>query len=490
MASISPVSTVSRDGGNSGAPYDRSTLTAGVIHIGVGNFFRAHQAWYMHQLLSQGLAADWAIIGAGVRPADAAMREKLAAQDFETTLLQLDPAGTKTEVVRSLIDFLPVVDGNAPLIAAMAAPNVRVVSLTITEGGYYQDANGALDVNHPDIVHDAEIPDHPSTAFGAIIAALQERRDKGVPPFSALCCDNIQENGDVLRQTVVGLARLRDTELADWIDANVAFPNSMVDCIVPATGPRELEMARNAGIHSDVPVTHENFRQWVIEDRFSAGRPPWEHAGVTLTSDVKPYESMKLRILNAGHQLLSNAGELLSLETIADCMNDTEVSGFLRAVQRNDILNHVEPVPDTTPAEYLAVVERRFSNPLLIDTTRRVAFDGSSRHPGFLHPILRDALEAGCSIEGLALAEALWARMCAGVREDGSIIEPNDPHWQTLQAVAVKAVEDPNLWIAQHDIYGDLSESAALKEAFQAAAYSLSTNGVRATLKQYIAATQ
>ena len=466
--------------------YDRSGLRAGIVHIGVGNFFRAHQAWYLHRLLAMGLARDWAIVGAGVRPADALMREKLAAQDFETTLIQLDPTGFASETVGSLIDFAPVEEGNGPLIAAMSAPNIRIVSLTITEGGYYRDADGELAATHADIRRDAETPDRPRTAFGAMIAALKARRSRGLPPFTALCCDNIQSNGAVLRQTVLGLARLSDPDLADWIERTVAFPNSVVDCIVPATGPRELEIARRAGVTTAVPVTHENFRQWVIEDRFPAGRPPWEKVGAILAPDARPYENMKLRILNAGHQILANVGELLGVETIADCMGDPDIRGFFDRVQRAEILPHVDPAPGASREEYLATIERRFGNPTLIDTTRRVAFDGSSRHPGFVHPILHDALASDAGIDGLALTEALWARMCGGRREDGSAIEPNDPRWSRLQAAALRAAEDPAAWVDQSDLYGDLGGSGRFRAAFHRAMASLSRNGCRAAIKHYI----
>ena len=467
--------------------YDRSDLTAGMLHIGVGNFFRAHQAWYLHRLLTMGLAKDWAIIGAGVRPADAIMREKLAAQNFETTLIQLDPAGSNTEVVGSLIDFVTVEDGNGSLIDAMAAPTIRIVSMTITEGGYFRNASGALDTAHPDIQHDAENPEHPKTAFGAMIAALRQRRDEGLPAFTALSCDNIQGNGDILRQTIVGLAQLSDPVLAGWIDKSVAFPNSMVDCIVPATGPREIEIARKVGVTAQAPVTHENFRQWVIEDHFASGRPPWEEVGVILTPNVQPYESMKLRILNAGHQVLSNVGELLSVGTISECMRDPDIQAFFDRVQRTEILPTVDPVPHTTPEEYLAIIERRFSNTMLVDTTRRVAFDGSARHPGFVHPILRDALASDGAIEGLALTEALWARMCAGQREDGSNIEPNDPHWDRLAKAAQDALQDPKKWTEQQDLYGDLRRSGRFRKAFASAMTSLAQSGVRATLQRYAA---
>jgi len=469
--------------------YDRTALTPGIVHIGLGNFHRAHQAWYLHRLMQRGLDHDWAIVGASVRPHDAVQREKLLAQDCLSTLIELDPSGTSAEVVGSMIDYVPVEEGNAALIRRMTDPAIRIVALTVTEGGYYIDpATRAFDAAHPDMRHDAAHPDRPRTAFGAMVAALGARRDQGIGPFTGLSCDNIQGNGAVLRRTVVSLARASDPGLAGWIDARCTFPNSMVDCIVPATGPRELALAQGFGLDDAVPVTHENFRQWVIEDEFCAGRPAWERAGATLSDRVRDYEAMKIRMLNAGHQIIGHPGEILSVETISQCMAQPLIRALFRKVQRDEIMPHVEPVPDFTPEAYLDLIARRFSNPAIVDTPRRVAFDGSSRHPGFVLPILRDGLAAGAPVEGLALVEALWARMCEGTREDGSIIEPNDPFWETLRTAATAARDRPRVWLEQRPIYGGLVESSRFAEAFERWLEKLWSDGCEATLQAYTTA--
>lgn len=467
--------------------YDRSRLSPGIVHIGLGNFHRAHQAWYLHRLMDEGLAHDWAIMGAGVRPNDAAQRERLKKQDCLTTLIELDPSGTSAEVTGSMIDFIPVEEGNAPLIAQMADPRIRIVALTVTEGGYYRDSSGAFDAEHPDIQHDSANPRTPRTAFGAMVAALRQRRGSGAGPFTGLCCDNLQGNGAILHRTVVSLARLSDPDLAHWIDETCTFPNSMVDCIVPATGPKEIALARSFGIDDEAPVTHENFRQWVIEDNFCAGRPDWDRVGATFAEHVHDYETMKIRILNAGHQLLANAGELLSVETISGCMAHPAIRGFFGAVERDEIAPQISPVPDMTPEAYVALIERRFSNDAIVDTTRRVAFDGSSRHPGFLHPMIRERLDAGQSIEGLALAEALWARMCTGLRDDGSRIAPNDPHWDRLTTAAHDADTRPTDWLEQKQVYGDLSDNAVFARAFEAWLLRLNAEGTLRTLQAFAA---
>jgi mannitol 2-dehydrogenase len=466
--------------------YDRSALTPGIVHIGLGNFHRAHQAWYLHRLMQQGLAHDWAIVGAGVRAGDEAQRNRLAEQDYLTTLIELDPAGRSAEV-GSMIDFVPVEDGNESLIEQMCDPAIRIVALTVTEGGYYVDpVTKGFDAQHPDIRHDAANPDTPRTAFGAMVAALKRRRAAGAGPFTGQSCDNLHGNGAILRQTMVSLARLSDPKLADWIDATCTFPNSMVDCIVPATGPKELELVRTFGIEDAAPVTHENFRQWVIEDNFCAGRPDWDRAGATFSNNVHAFESMKIRILNGGHQMISNPGEILGVQFISGCMAHPLIGAFFHKIARDEISPQVDAVPGMTPEAYVEIITRRFSNPEIVDTVRRVAFDGSSRHPGFILPTLRDALKAGTPIEGLALSEALWARMCAGTREDGTIIEPNDPIWEKLTTAAKAAKDDPQAWLNQRDLYGDLDDDARFAETFARWLRMIWSDGTDAALGAYL----
>lgn len=468
--------------------YDRSTLTPGIIHIGLGNFHRAHQSWYLHRLMEMGLAKDWGIIGAGVRAFDEVQRQKMAAQDYLTTLIELDPSGKSAEVVGSMIDYIPVEEGNGPLIQRMASPDIRIVSLTVTEGGYFIDpSTKGFDARHPDIQFDAENPSTPRTVFGAIVAALKLRRDNGVDPFTGQSCDNLQGNGAILRQTVVSLARMSDPELAEWIDANCTFPNSMVDCIVPATGPKEIALAQEFGIEDAVPVSHENFRQWVIEDDFCQGRPDWDRVGAQFSDNVHGYEAQKIRILNAGHQVIVNAAEIKHIETISEIMADPKIRALFDKVEKEEIVPHVVPVPGMTPEQYVELIDQRFSNPAIVDTTKRVAFDGSSRHPGFVIPTIHEAVASGQPFDGLALVEAAWCRMCAGTREDGSLIEPNDPFWDYLSAVAQEARNDPKAWLEMRNIYGDLADHSGFRGAFDKWLKMIWAQGIDAAIDRYVA---
>jgi len=467
--------------------YDRSGLTAGIVHIGLGNFHRAHQAVYLDDLFALGEGHDWAIIGAGVRAPDALMREALKAQDCLSTVIELDPAGRSARRIGAMIDFLPVEPGNAALIAAMSQPAIRIVSLTVTEGGYFMDADGRLDTAAPEIVADAANPQAPATAFGAILAALRARRTAGVPPFTVMSCDNLPGNGHVTRDVVVGLARLSDTGFADWVDANVSFPNGMVDRITPATGERERAMAAAFGLDDPVPVTCEPFRQWVLEDDFPAGRPALEKVGVTFTAHVHAYETMKIRVLNGGHAIIAYPAGLMDIEFVHEAMEEPLVVGFLDKLERQEIVPIVPPVPDTDLDAYYRVIRERFANPEVADTVRRLCLDGSNRQPKFIVRSIRDNRAAGRLPKGLILASALWCRYCAGVTDSGAVIAPNDPNWDLLTARAQAAKADPAAWLAMTDVYGDLGQDAEFASAFAAALGALWEKGARAVLTDYLA---
>ena len=467
--------------------YDRSKLTPGIVHIGVGNFHRAHLSWYLHRLMQKNKNLDWGIIGSGVLDYDHQMQQKLKKQDFLTTLIELDPDGNKNcEIVGPMIDYVPVEKKNLSLINAMSDSRIRIVSLTVTEGGYFLDGeSGELDFINPDIVNDINNPNSPTTVFGAIVNALNIRKNNGYGPITCLSCDNLIKNGDKLKQAVIGIAKNTNKDLSDWILENCTFPNSMVDCIVPSTGKRELELVKKIGINDSVPVVHENFRQWVVEDKFCAGRPNWEDVGVQFSSKVHQYEEQKIRILNAGHQIIANAAELLSIDTIDKAMKHEGIYSFLKKVMKEEIIPHVNPLPDISPEQYFESILNRFLNPEIKDTTRRVAFDGSSRHSLFLVPSINDSIKNNMPLKGLALVQAMWAKMCQGVREDNSMIENNDPIWETLKKYAIDTKNNPLKWFDLKEVYGNLDHDQSFKELFIKWLKNLEELGVEKTIIKY-----
>jgi mannitol 2-dehydrogenase len=469
--------------------YDPASLKAGIVHFGVGNFHRAHQAVYLDDLFNLGLDHDWALIGAGVRAADDMMRQKLEAQDWLTTVVEQEANVSTARVTAPMIGHLPV-GISAAIIAKLADPAIRIVSLTITEGGYYIDpATQRFDPTHPDIVADAkDLLTQPKTVFGLILAGIKRRRDVGIEPFTVMSCDNIPGNGQVTESAVVGLAQLIYPELARFVRENVAFPNGMVDRITPATGDRERSLlSETFGIEDRWPVFCESFKQWVLEDDFPAGRPALEKVGVQFVPDVAPFEHMKIRILNGGHATIAYPAALMDIHFVHEAMENALVRGFLEKVEREEIIPIVPPVPDTDLGEYYQLIDRRFSNPKIGDTITRLCLDGSNRQPKFILPSAADRLAQGKSVAGLALVSAFWARYCFGTTDSGKPIAPNDPSWTRLTAEAKRAKDDPTAWLAMTDIFGGLAREPVYVEAFSHALDTIWAIGTKATLEAYLA---
>jgi mannitol 2-dehydrogenase len=473
---------------HAGVPgYRRTDLSPGIVHFGVGNFHRAHQAVYLDRLFNTGRDRDWALIGAGVRPADVTMREKLMAQDWLTTVVEQEASRSAAHVTGAMVDFLPV--GNpVAIIDRLADPAIRIVSLTVTEGGYFIDpASQAFDPTHPEIRWDAEHFTTPRTVFGLILAGLKRRRDVGVAPFTVMSCDNIPGNGQVTRNAVVGLGRLIYPELAHWVEANVAFPNGMVDRITPATSDRERTLlAETFGIADNWPVFCEQFIQWVVEDNFPLGRPALETVGVQYVPDVAPYEHMKIRILNGGHAAIAYPAGLMDIHFVHEAMQEPLIRRYLEKLEHEEIIPIVPPVPDTSLEAYFDKIVERFANPKIGDTIQRLCLDGSNRQPKFILPSAADRLRAGGSITGLALVSAFWCRYCYGETDSGKPIPPNDPSWERLQERARAARTDPRAWLEMGDIFGDLANHPGYIAAFTHALEQIWALGARETLTRYL----
>lgn len=468
--------------------YSRSELSAGILHFGPGNFHRAHQAVYLDRLMNMGVDHDWAIVGASVMPSDKLLREAMLHQDLLSTVVTQSSTVSEAQIISPMVDYLPVGDSSA-ILETMANTNIRIVSLTVTEGGYFVDAaTGKFDPTHPAIVEDVASFDCPKTVFGLIVKGLEQRRTNKQLAFTVMSCDNLPHNGHAARNAVIGFAKLVDPELAKWISENSSFPNGMVDRITPATGKLERERVRSIfNVNDQVPVFCEDYIQWVLEDNFVAGRPSFENAGVEIVPDVAPYETMKIRILNGGHAVLAYPAALLGIKFVHEALHDDRIKNFLTAIEGREIVTVVPDVPGINLNDYIKSVVSRFSNPAIADTISRLCFDGSNRQPKFIVPSIADRLAAGASIEGLALASAFWCRYCEGFDEAGNIIPPNDPSWDRLHACAKESVAEPLVWLAMRDVYGELGSDETFQAAFGIALKGIREKGVEAMLNEYSA---
>ncbi|KDN16446.1 mannitol dehydrogenase family protein [Amycolatopsis rifamycinica] len=466
--------------------YDRSRVRTGIVHFGVGGFHRAHQAWYLDRLMNRGQALEWGVCGAGVLPADRRMRDVLSAQDGLYTLVVKHPDGTREpRIIGSLVEYRYAPDDPEAVVEKLAHPSTRIVSLTITEGGYNLDGStGRFDEDNAAVRADLVPGAAPGTVFGLVTEALARRHSRGVPPFTVMSCDNIPGNGNVARQAFGAFAALRDPELGEWVGREVRFPNSMVDRITPVTTDDDrAEVARRYGIDDRWPVVCEPFSQWVLEDSFGCGRPAWEEVGVQLVGDVGPYELMKLRLLNAGHQALCYFGYLAGYRFVDDVCREPVFAGFLLRFMEREAAPTLRPVPGVDLGRYERQLIERFANPHVRDTLARLCADTSDRIPKFVLPIVRDNLATGGEVGRAAAVVAAWARYADGVDEQGEPIPVEDPLRRRLTAAARRWPEDPLAFLAQRDVFGELVDDRRFTAAYTAALASLHRRGTRATLR-------
>jgi mannitol 2-dehydrogenase len=473
-----------------GPAYDRERLRTGIVHFGVGGFHRAHQAMYLDRLMTEGKALDWAICGVGVMAGDRRMAEVMDAQDGLYTLVVKAPDGTwEPRVIGSIKEYLFAPDDPEAVIEKMAAPDVRIVSLTVTEGGYnFHAVTGEFVADNPDVRHDLTPGNPPRTTFGLIIEALARRRDRGRPPFTIMSCDNIQGNGHAARRSFVAYARLRDPDLGRWVEASVEFPNSMVDRITPVTTDEDRAQVRERyGIEDAWPVVCEPFTQWALEDAFNDGRPPFEDSGVQVVPDVEPYELMKLRLLNASHQALCYFGYLAGYRLVHEVAQDPLFAGFLLAYMQREATPTLEPVPGIDLTEYQHQLIERFSNAQVKDTVARLCAESSDRIPKWLLPVIRHNLQSGGEILRSTAVVASWARYAEGVDEQGRPIEVVDRLRDTLVPLARRQTEHPTAFIENREVFGDLVDDERFVSTYKSVLSSLHTKGARATLEEIAA---
>jgi mannitol 2-dehydrogenase len=466
--------------------YDRDDVTTGVVHFGVGGFHRAHQALFHDRLMNEGKALDWGICGVGVMPADERMRDVMRDQNGLYTLVEKHADGSlDARVIGSITEYLFAPDDPEAVVEKLADPATRIVSLTVTEGGYnLDDTTGEFVEDDPGVAHDLEPGATPKTVFGLVTEALRRRREREITPFTVMSCDNLQGNGTLARTAFTAFARLREQELGDWIEREVRFPNGMVDRITPATTDEDIEeVNRRFDVEDRWPVVCEPFIQWALEDAFSAGRPPYEEVGVQVVDDVEPYELMKLRLLNASHQAIAYFGYLCGYRLVHDAARDPLFEDLLARYMDEEATPTLSPVPGVDLDDYKRTLIERFSNPGVRDTVPRLCAESSDRIPKWLLPVVRAQLKSGGEITRSAAIVASWARYAEGVDEDGEAIEIVDRRAEKLTEIAKRQREDPTAFIANRDLFGDLADDERFTEAYRSALRSLHERGARATLE-------
>ena len=471
--------------------YDRRQVGQSMAHIGVGGFHRSHQAVYAENLFHQGGDLRWGLCGLGLLRQDARMRDALRSQDCLYTLVERSATGDRARVVGSIINYLFAPDDREAVIEKLAAPETKIASLTITEGGYYiQTSTGQLDAGHPDLLHDLAHPHAPSCSFGFLLEALDRRRGRGQGPFTIMSCDNLQGNGDVAKRMLLAFAELRDPALARWMAEHGAFPNSMVDRITPATTDEHRALVRNKfGIDDGWPVTAEPFKQWVIEDHFVQGRPHWEKAGAQMTSDVLPYEKMKLRLLNASHQALCYIGLLLGCQFVHETMNDPDIRRLVELMMEREVAALLPEVPGVDLGGYQKTVLERFANPAIRDQLSRIALYGSVGMPKFVLPSIEEQLQRGGQIRLLSFVVASWLRCWSGRDEQGREIEFKDPMGPQLRQLARAGGSDPRRLLASREIFSaELAGSPRFLQEVRGTLGALFQKGARAALVQLVSA--
>ncbi|MFD4529737.1 mannitol dehydrogenase family protein [Streptomyces sp. NPDC058470] len=468
--------------------YDRTQVATGIAHFGVGGFHRSHQAMYLDRLLDKGEAFDWGICGIGLMPSDQVMSDVLSRQDNLYTLLTRATDGQReARVIGSIVRHLYAPGQPDDVLDVLVDERTRIVSLTITEGGYNLDpVTGRFDPTAPDVARDLrrEPGEAPRTVFGYVIEALRRRWDAGRAPFTIMSCDNIQSNGGIARAAFSAFASLVDAELGERVRTEVAFPSSMVDRITPITTPADIaELTEDYGIDDAWPVVCEPYTQWVLEDAFPAGRPPWETVGVQLTDDVEPYELMKLRLLNAGHQAIAYAGHLAGHTYVHEAARDTQLAEFLLGYMTHEAVPTLKPVPGIDLDVYIHSLIERFANPFIRDTIARLCAFTSDRIPKFLLPVINKNLADGGEFARSAAVVACWARYAEGVDESGAPIEVQDALRDELVARARQQYENPLAFIENESLFGALARNPEFADRYRSTLASLHLLGTRRTIQ-------
>jgi mannitol 2-dehydrogenase len=467
-------------------PFDRMKVTAGIAHIGVGAFHRAHLAIYTNHVLADADMHEWGILGINLLENDRPLADALKAQGGLYSVSEFDPRGARrTHVVGAMVDYLYAPDDGDAVLKRLADPSIRIVSLTITEGGYLIDEHGTFRLDDETVAHDLKRPDAPSGVFGFIVGALEVRRKAGVAPFTVMSCDNLRHNGSQAKRAVLAFAAARSKELAAWIDKEVDFPNGMVDRITPATTPEVRDQLNAAtGLDDKAPVVCEDFIQWVLEDRFRQGRPAWERHGVQIVDDVSPYEDAKIRLLNGSHQMLSYPAFLSGHRQVDVAVRDPLFNSYLTDFLNEDAGVWLKSLPGMDLEPYKKKLLDRFSNASIADQLDRLCLDGGSKIPGFLGPTITACLENGKDARRLAFLLAAFDRYVrVGKDDNGEAYPLREPNAMRLVQPLIDSGSRDTL-VESVELVGPLpARDKRFRNQYDIYVTSLEKRGVRATLE-------
>ena len=467
--------------------YDRRLLEQGTVHIGVGGFHRAHQAVYLDDLLHRADSPRWGECGIGLLPGDSRMRDALKAQDCLYTVVERSAESQTARVIGSIVNYIFAPENREAAIERMAAPETRIVSLTVTEGGYFiNEGTGEFTVDHADIQHDLQHPTAPVSSLGFLAEAMHRRRQRGLPPFTVMSCDNLQGNGHVAKRVLLAFAELRDSGLSKWLAEHGAFPNSMVDRITPATTAKDVAFVQERfGFVDAWPVVTEPFIQWVIEDEFCNGRPAWENAGAELVADVAPYELMKMRLLNGSHLAMAYLGALAGYTYVHEVMQDERFRRFIEAFME-EVTPVVPKIPGTSVSDYKKTLMHRFSNPTINDQVTRICSEGSAKMPKWVLPSALELLDKGGSVALLSVVIASWIHyLKQGIDEQGKPLDIVDARAVELTGIAKTIGTDPRPMLSVHSIFGPaLPGNELFVKKVEAALQMLERDGAFATMQR------
>lgn len=472
--------------------YNRNDVKEGIVHVGVGGFHRAHLAVYVDRLLEKHGERDWGICGIGLRPNDAAMRDVLSAQDYLYTIIERSAEGSSASVIGSINSFLYAPDDREAVIAKMAHPDTHIVSLTITESGYYYNENThELQADHADIQHDLANENSPVSTFGFLYAAMARRHAEGLKPFTVLSCDNMQKNGSITRHMLESFARLRNPDIAKWIAEEGAFPNAMVDRITPSTSPADIaSLAETFGVEDAWPVVTEPFMQWVVEDKFSDGRPPFEKVGVQVVKDVhdvEEFEKHKLRLLNASHSAMAYPGQLAGFKYVHEVMEHPIYRKFVWQMMQVEVKPLLPDIPGVDIDKYCNTLMERFTNPTIMDQIPRVALNASGKIPQFIMPSIAEQIWVKGPLRRLSFVLGAWFLYIRGTDDKGDSFEVDDPMREQLQALAKAGGNDPRQLLSVKTLFGDdLRSDERFLGELTTAMELISKDGVMATLPKYV----